>query len=337
MVTSTMRSVDGMRTRRKSETHRSTFSTAHPAPTRVSIDPAMFDVIIVGAGPAGLSAALILGRSLRKVLVCDTGHPRNAASRAMHGYLTRDGMPPSEFLRVAREQMQQYETVELLNAEVVAAECVNGRFRVTLNGGIQHVSRKLLIATGVSDNLPDLPGFRELYGVAVFHCPYCDGWELRHRPLAIYGRGARGYGLSLELTGWSRDLVLCTDGPGELDDDQRAKLQKHGIAVREDRVLRLEGQDRLERIVFATGEPLAREALFFTTGQTQQSRLAHNLGCAINDKGTVRTGKYETTHLSGLYVAGDASRAVQWVIVAAAEGAEAAFAINTDLLKEDLS
>jgi thioredoxin reductase len=297
----------------------------------------MFDVIIVGAGPAGLSAALILGRSLRKVLVCDTGHPRNAASRAMHGYLTRDGMPPSEFLRVAREQMLQYETVELLNAEVVAAECVNGRFRVTLNGGIQHVSRKLLIATGVSDNLPDLPGFRELYGVAVFHCPYCDGWELRHRPLAIYGRGARGYGLSLELTGWSRDLVLCTDGPGELDDDQRAKLQKHGIAVREDRVLRLEGQDRLERIVFATGEPLAREALFFTTGQTQQSRLAHNLGCAINDKGTVRTGKYETTHLSGLYVAGDASRAVQWVIVAAAEGAEAAFAINTDLLKEDLS
>jgi thioredoxin reductase len=297
----------------------------------------MFDVIIVGAGPAGLSAALILGRSLRKVLVCDTGHPRNAASRAMHGYLTRDGMPPSEFLRVAREQMLQYETVELLNAEVVAAECVNGRFRVTLNGGIQHVSRKLLIATGVSDNLPDLPGFRELYGVAVFHCPYCDGWELRHRPLAIFGRGARGYGLSLELTGWSRDLVLCTDGPGELDDDQRAKLQKHGIAVREDRVLRLEGQDRLERIVFATGEPLAREALFFTTGQTQQSRLAHNLGCAINDKGTVRTGKYETTHLSGLYVAGDASRAVQWVIVAAAEGAEAAFAINTDLLKEDLS
>ncbi len=297
----------------------------------------MFDVIIVGAGPAGLSAALILGRSLRKVLVCDTGHPRNAASRAMHGYLTRDGMPPSEFLRVAREQMQQYETVELLNAEVVAAECVNGRFRVTLNGGIQHVSRKLLIATGVSDNLPDLPGFRELYGVAVFHCPYCDGWELRHRPLAIFGRGARGYGLSRELTGWSRDLVLCTDGPGELDDDQRAKLQKHAIAVREDRVLRLEGQDRLERIVFATGEPLAREALFFTTGQTQQSRLAHNLGCAINDKGTVRTGKYETTHLSGLYVAGDASRAVQWVIVAAAEGAEAAFAINTDLLKEDLS
>jgi thioredoxin reductase len=297
----------------------------------------MYDVIIVGAGPAGLSAALILGRSLRRVLVCDTGHPRNAASRAMHGYLTRDGIPPAEFLHVSREQMKQYETVEFRDAEVIAAECVDGRFEVTLNGGVRHRSRKLLIATGVIDNIPEIPGFRDLYGIAVFHCPYCDGWEVRHRPLAIYGRGARGYGLSLELTGWSRDLVLCTDGPSELDDQQLARLAKHGVAIREDRVERLEGRERLERVVFGTGEPLEREALFFTTGQTQQSRLAHHLGCEINEKGTVRTGKYEATHLSGLYVAGDASRAVQWVIVAAAEGAEAAFAINTALLSEDLS
>jgi thioredoxin reductase len=194
----------------------------------------------------------------------------------------------------------------------------------------------------VVDNLPEIPGFREFYGVSVFHCPYCDGWERRDRPLAIYGRGARGYGLSLELTGWSRDLVLCTDGPSEIDPTDLERLRRNGIVVREDRVVRLEGDVRpeggvrLERIVFASGPPLAREAVFFTTGQTQQSFLAHGLGCEINEKGTVRTGKYETTHLSGLYVAGDASRAVQWVIVAAAEGAEAAFAINTDLLKEDL-
>ena len=174
----------------------------------------MYDVIIVGAGPAGLtplssSGAVCEGAGLRH------GHPRNAASRAMHGFLTRDGMPPSEFLRTAREQMRQYSTVEFLDAEVIAAQCVDGRFEVTLNGGLRHASRKLLIATGVSDNLPEIPGFRDLYGIAVFHCPYCDGWELRNRPLAIDGRGARGYGLSLELTGWSRDLVLCTDGPCE--------------------------------------------------------------------------------------------------------------------------
>jgi thioredoxin reductase len=298
----------------------------------------MYDVIIVGAGPAGLSAALMLGRCRRRVLVCDTGRPRNAASRAMHGYLTRDGISPEEFLRIGREQLRQYDTVSVSDAEVVGAEYrPDGRFHVAIAGGRELLSRKLLIATGVVDNLPDIDGFRELYGRSVFHCPYCDGWEVRDRPLAVYGRGARGLGLSLELLGWSRDVLLCTDGPSEIDAEGRARLARHGIAVREDRIERLDGRDgRLERIVLRGGSAVAREALFFTTGQTQQSRLALHLGCEFNEKGTVRTGKYEATHLPGLYVAGDASRAVQWIVVAAAEGAEAAFAINTDLLREDV-
>ena len=298
----------------------------------------MYDVTIVGAGPAGLSAALMLGRSRRRVLVCDTGRPRNAASQAMHGYLTRDGISPGEFLAIAREQLRQYDTVEIRDIEVVEASCESdARFHVVLADGTSIASRKLLIATGVIDNIPEIPGFRELYGRGVFHCPYCDGWEVRDQPLAIYGRGARGLGLSLELTGWSHDLVLCTDGPSEIAAEDLARLARNGVRVREDRVLRLDGTSALERVVFADGDPLPRRALFFTTGQTQQSQLALALGCEFNEKGTVRTGKYESTHLSGLYVAGDASRAVQWVVVAAAEGAEAAFAINTDLLKEDLS
>jgi thioredoxin reductase len=297
----------------------------------------MYDVIIIGAGPAGLSAALMLGRCRRRVLVCDTGRPRNAASHAMHGFLSRDGMPPREFLRIARDQLRQYDTVELRDIEVTAAECRDSRFHVTLADGSSLDTRKLLIATGVVDNLPEIPGFRELYGTSVFHCPYCDGWEVRDQPLAIYGRGARGSGLSLELTGWSRDLVLCTDGPSEIEPGVLARLDRHGIRIREDRVVRLEGEARLKQIVFAAGPPLERTAIFFTTGQTQQSQLASDLGCELNEKGTVRTGRYEATHLAGLYVAGDASRAVQWVVVAAAEGAEAAFDINTALLKEDLS
>ena len=298
----------------------------------------MYDVIIVGAGPAGLSAALMLGRCRRTVLVCDTGRPRNAASHALHGYLTRDGVAPREFLAIARSELVKYETVELRDVEVVGAECLDRRFRVTMAGGAQASARKLLLATGVVDNLPTIDGFRELYGRGVFHCPYCDGWEVRDQPLAIYGRGDRGLGLSLELTTWSRDLVLCTDGPSEIDDDGRGRLERNGIRIREDRVARLEGRDGvLERIVFENGSDLRRRALFFTTGQSQRSNLSNQLGCEFNDKGTVRTGKYETTHLPGLYVAGDASRAVQWVVVAASEGAEAAFAINTDLTKEDLA
>jgi thioredoxin reductase len=298
----------------------------------------MYDVVIVGAGPAGLSAALILGRCRRSVLVCDTGKPRNAASQGLHGFLTRDGIPPLEFLALGRAELGRYDTVEIRAIEVTAAERDgDGRFVVTLASGEQVWSRKLMLATGVVDRLPDIDGFRDLYGRSVFHCPYCDGWEVRDQPLAVYGRGARGLGLSLELTAWSRDVVLCTDGPPEIESDGLSRLARHGISVREHRVARLEGDNGILRsVVFEGGERLARRALFFTTGQFQRSDLSDRLGCEFNEKGTVRTGPYETTHLPGLYVAGDASRAVQWVVVAAAEGAEAAFAINSDLVREDL-
>ena len=299
----------------------------------------MYDVIIVGAGPAGLSAALMLGRCRRTVLVCDTGRPRNAASEALHGYLTRDGIAPREFLQIARGELRKYETVEICDSEVVDAECGNDSlFHVTVGSGERLKSRKLLLATGVVDHVPPVPGIAELYGKSVHHCPYCDGWEVRDQPLGIYGRGDRGLGLSLELIAWSRDLVLCSDGPCELDDEARGRLERNGIALREERITRLEGQDGiLQYVVFENGARLARRALFFTTGQSQRSDLLTRLACEFNDKGTVRTGEYETTHLPGLFVAGDASRAVQWVIVAAAEGAEAAFAINTALAKADLA
>ena len=299
----------------------------------------LLDTIIVGAGPAGLSAALMLGRCRRSVVVFDDGHPRNAASQAIHGFLTRDGMAPGEFLQLAREELGRYETVSVRDERVISAQCrPDAKFEVALEGGERVSARKLLLATGVVDNLPAIQGFSDFYGRSVFHCPYCDGWEVRDRPIALYGNGERGLGLSLELTGWSRDLVLCTDGPCEIDADGRARLARHGIAIHEAKVARLDGRDgTLTDIVFEDGSRLQRSAMFFTTGQSQRSDLLVQLGCRFNEKGTVQTGKYETTHLPGLFVAGDASRAVQWVIVAAAEGAEAAFVINTDLLKEDLA
>jgi thioredoxin reductase len=298
----------------------------------------MFDVIIAGAGPAGLSAALVLGRCRRRVLICDAGHPRNAASHALHCFLTRDGIEPAEFLRIAREELGAYETIELRQIEVTDAQSLASGFEVTLSTGERISSRKLLLATGVVDDLPKIEGLAEFYGRSVFHCPYCDGWEKRDQPIAIYGRGENGLGLSLELLLWSRDLVLLTDGPAGLSRPELERLADHAIKLREDRIERLEGSNgNLERIVFGNGESLARSAMFFSSSQRQTSDLAERLGCEFTEQGCVDTGTYETTNVPGLYVAGDSSRLVQFVIVAASEGAQAAVAINKELMKEDLA
>ena len=304
-------------------------------PTDASPGSSAYDAIIVGGGPAGLSAALILGRCRRRVLVCDSGQPRNAASHAMHGFLTRDGIAPGEFLRLAREQLVPY-GVEVILRQVVDAEVTSGGFEVVLSDGRRLTCRKLLLATGVVDRLPDLEGAKEMYGRSLFHCPYCDGWESRDRPLAVYGSDHSSVGLALGLKTWSADVVLLTGGR-RLAREEAERLVRNGVAIRREKVARMEGAEgRLERVVFASGEPLERTAMFFHSGAHQRSPLADRLGCEFDRRGAVRTNQFEGTRVPGLYVAGDASDDVQLVVVAAAEGAKAGFAINTALQKEDL-
>jgi thioredoxin reductase len=294
----------------------------------------MYDVIIVGAGPAGLSAGLILGRCRRSVLICDSGEYRNAPSRSMHGFLTRDGIEPAEFLRTGRAQLEPY-GVELRNVRVTDARRDAGGFRLTLGNEKHESCKKLLLATGVIDKIPPIRGIAALYGKSVFHCPYCDGWELREQPLATYGRGKDGLDLALALTTWSDDIVLCTDGRSWLSGADLRLLARRGVAVSEERIDHLEGRDGiLERIVFKSGNALPRRGLFICTRMEQRSDLAARLGCSFTKKGGVKTFKLEESRIPGLYVAGDASRDVQLVIVAAAEGAKAAFSINAELRKE---
>lgn len=292
------------------------------------------DTIIVGGGPAGLSAALILGRCRRKVLVYDAGQPRNAASHGLHGFLTRDGITPQELLGIAREQLRPYPDVEVRDLEVEEVEINKEHFTVTCADGSSAVGRALVLATGFKDTLPEIPGLRELYGHSVFHCPYCDGWEMRDQPLAVYGRDSSGGRLALELCAWSRDLVLCTDGPSKLGSSLRRQLELRGIPIRSEPITRLEARGtRLNRIIFEQGPPLPRRGLFFATPGKPGSTLVARLGCKTTRSGAAQTNHVKKSSVPGIYVVGDASWDVQLAIIAAAEGAKAAVAIHSDLMK----
>jgi thioredoxin reductase len=308
---------------------------AHGLVTVLHSSAVVFDVVVVGGGPAGLSAALMLGRCRRRVLVCDMGSPRNRRSRALHGYLTRDGVPPAELNELGRAELQPYGVV-LRRVGVTGVRCAPDHYILSLADGTETAARFLLIATGVVDDLPGINGFDECYGQSLFHCPYCDGWEWRERRLAAFGNGKAGVGLALGLKTWSADVLLATNG-NPLDRRARSRLAANKIDWRTDPIAGLDHQGgELRAIRFADGSAVERDAMFFSTGQHPQSQLAISLGCALTARGTVKTGNQSDTNVPRVFVAGDASRDAQFVVVAAAEGVKAAVAINKALQSEEL-
>jgi len=299
----------------------------------------VYDVVIVGGGPAGLSAALVLGRCLRHVLVCDSGQPRNARSTSLNGYLTRDGIAPHDFLRLGRSELAKY-GVEQRAVTVRDVRSVNGAFTVTLENGEEIVTSSVLLATGVRDHLPDIPGLTECYGTTVHHCPYCDGWEVRGRTLAALSERASPAGLALSLLTWTDRVMVCTNGSASArpSSAQRRQLASHGIQIQHSRIARFDHQDgHLRHIVFEDGTVSPCDAVFFAAPQTQQCELARQLGCEFTDRGTVKTDHLGRSCVPGIYVVGDASRDVQFAIVAAAEGAKAGVAINKALQSRAVS
>ncbi|MBX6767133.1 MAG: NAD(P)/FAD-dependent oxidoreductase [Actinomadura rubrobrunea] len=304
----------------------------------------MLDVIVIGGGPTGLSAALTLGRARRSTLVLDSGDYRNAPSAAVHNLLTRDGTPPSEVRRIAREQLKAYPSVEIREtaAEDAVASQEDG-FEVRLADGSTVSARRLLLASGLTDELPPIDGLDRLWGRGAYHCPYCHGYELRDTPIAVLGGTPDRVELALHLRRFSSDIVLCTDGPPAFDEGNMRLLETNGVTVATQRVARLHGgDDGLESVEFADGSVLARKAIFVKSVMRQRSPLPERLGCTLLDDGTVEINEFCQTSVSGVYAAGDMARRATFpvpaaaVIAAAASGTIAAIVIDKELLWTDM-
>jgi thioredoxin reductase len=296
-----------------------------------------YDVLIAGAGPAGMSAALVLARCRREVLLCGWGKRRNYASHGIHSLLTHEGRTPDDFIAAAEADLMRYTALERRSVEVVSIAPDGDCFEFRCSDGSSGQAKKVLLATGLADELPALSGIEAFYGCSVHHCLYCDGFEYADKPIAAFGEGDKGAGLALMMKQWSADVVLLTNGGAVPSAEMDDRLQSHGIRRIETKIAGLEGDGSiLRRVRFTDASHLERAALFFSTGCHQKSDLWRALGCSRDEKGGIITDPLtEETTVAGVYVAGDVSRDVLLVCVAMAEGAKAAVAINRALLRED--
>lgn len=292
-----------------------------------------YDVVIVGGGPAGLSAALMLGRARKNVLVCEAGPPRNAAAEHIHGFVTRDGTPPSEFRRIGREQLRPYSSVEVRDGRVEAIERQDGLFAVRMASG-SVLTRRVLLCTGLVDELPPIPGYRDLWGKSLFQCPYCHGWEVRDRAFGYMAPEAQRLEWALLLKGWTKDLIVFTNAAFAVPAEVREKLERGGVHIEERRIIGLRSDgEGLAAVQFEGGSEVPRDVLFVHPRQ-RQTALVTSLGLALDEQGFVRIDAQHQTSVPGIHAAGDLTTFLQGAIMAASAGAIAAAMLNHALTVE---
>ncbi|MFZ0063192.1 MAG: NAD(P)/FAD-dependent oxidoreductase [Pyrinomonadaceae bacterium] len=297
----------------------------------------VLDCIVIGAGPAGLSASLFLARYRRKVLTLHHKSPRNIYAHGVHGFLGHHGISPSELLARGTEEVLSQGGMIVEACATKVERSAAGLFRVVTENpnGRSYETRRLLLATGLRDMTPACAGFREFYGASIFHCPDCDGYEVSGKRVAVLGYNEHVVGFTLELLTWTDQLTVLTDGhQPAVDPESIAKLAEFNIAIQNEKVVALEGDvatGQLRRVQFASGPPLDCDALFFNLGTEPASRLHEQLGCRTEDD-FVWVDKTQQTSVEGVYAAGDITPYSQLAVVAAAEGAMAAIHIHESLI-----
>ncbi|SFS53149.1 NAD(P)/FAD-dependent oxidoreductase [Paenibacillus sp. 453mf] len=294
-----------------------------------------YDCIIVGGGPAGLNAALVLGRARKSVLVIDAEEPRNRVTRHSHGFLTRDGITPHEFRRVAKEQIEAYPNVTFTTDTAISAGGADGDFTITTEKGTTYHSKKLLLAIGKRDLKLPIDGLAEVYGKSAFVCPYCDGWELRDQKLVVIVSHDKALHMAKTLSGWSRDFTICTNGDEKLTEQDREELNNHNISVFDTRISEIKSiGGMVESVHLEDGTMIPCTGIFFAPELGIGSDLPQLLDCESSEDGTIVVDKFGKTSVPGVYSAGDSATQMYQLIMAASMGSLAAVGINSELLAE---
>lgn len=293
------------------------------------------DVIVVGGSYSGLSAAMALGRSLRNVLIIDSGLPCNRQTPHSHNFITHDGEKPAIIAEKAKVQVLGYPSVEFHNGLAISGKKVEKGFSLTTEAGKTFTAKKLLFATGIKDLMPDIKGFSACWGISVVHCPYCHGYEIRKRKTGIMANGDRAYHIGSLVNNLTDDITLLTTGKANFSDDQLATFSKHGIKIIEKEMAEIVHENGLiSQVTFMDGSMESFEAVYAALPFEQHSHIPADLGCEINDQGFIQVDMMQKTTISGVYASGDNCSGLRSVANAIAAGNMAGAAINMELTQE---
>lgn len=295
-----------------------------------------FEVIIIGGSYSGLSAAMSLGRSLRQVLVIDSGLPCNRQTPHSHNFITQDGEKPAVISAKAKLQVDIYKTVQFYNGLAVKALKTEIGFEIETESGVVFTSSKVLFATGVKDLLPEIEGFAACWGISVLHCPYCHGYEVKNEKTAIIANGEMGYEYIKLISNWTKDLRLCTNGKSELTSEQIQTLKNHGVLILEEEIDSLDHKNGyIKNIIFKNGEKVEVKAIYARPPFEQHCSLPIDLGCDINEQGLLKVDAMQKTNIPGVFASGDCTTPMRSVAIAVSTGSFAGAVINKELIDED--
>ncbi len=294
-----------------------------------------YEVIIIGGSYAGLSAAMALGRSLKQTLVIDSGKPCNRQTPHSHNFLTRDGQTPKELSAIARQQVEKYETVTFFDGTASAATKTSDGFTVSTRSKDMFHGQKLIFATGIKDEMPDIPGFSECWGISVIHCPYCHGYEYRGKKTGIFAPGEKALHLAPLVNNLTDKLTLLTNGESGFTPEQANKLEKHNIRIEEREVTKISHQNGyLESVMLKDGGKLELDAMYASVPFTQHSDIPASMGCKLTDQGYIETDAFQKTTVPGIYACGDNSSGMRSIATAVSTGSLTGAMVNMELTNE---